>query len=230
MIALFASNSKQHRDQRPCCAFHSPPGPPRHTLATHPLNPSHNAPKSREEAHHRRKGSRWQGSRREERGGKEDCCSCGRQEEAIQDSEGNLLFLYLQRYCLVVLMLLWCCFALLVDGYGSWRQVTCFLAMDGIECVLSHFIFESCLVGVMLMHPSRILVVSIVFFLFLHILATWTSQSVTKPSLFVYLPLPQMVHPIPSKVVILYRCIHQTSISLFRISILSRNSHSYPTK
>src|SRR2546430_17399515 len=95
MIAHFASNSKQHRDQRPRSAFNRPSGLHQGTQATHPYHTSQHASKSREEAHDRGKGSRWQGARREERGRQEDCCACGRQEEAIEDSKGNLLFLYL---------------------------------------------------------------------------------------------------------------------------------------
>src|SRR2546423_7695925 len=44
-------------------------------------------------------------------------------------------------------------------------------------------------------------------------------------------PFPSLIfHPHPSKMVIIYRCIHQTFISFCPISIISRNSHLYPTE
>jgi histone H2B len=92
--------------------------------------------------------------------------------------------------------------------------------LDGFGAGLPHVISCSSLGWVMLMHPSRILVVFDALFVFLLVFATWTWQSVTLPS-FVYLPLSPMGHPHPSKKVIKYRCIHQGFISLFPFCIIS---------
>ena len=101
---------------------HSQPSPPlliqhqRQQITTHPPHPNfiflnsslhdsrqphppqpQNATKGRSREEARQQGTRFQGTRREEGSWQEDRCHW-REEEAHQDPQGDILFIYLQRY------------------------------------------------------------------------------------------------------------------------------------